>query len=160
MSNFFSHWLIYLVRKFFHSRELNKQCYKMSNYGLCRCCLLGPDCLVGGWLTNPNIPANQWHLQLCREKRERGTRCRWWGGREVEFGKRTLAYVSWVLWGTYYSCQRGVCVCMKCSLKVSVCLYETMDFMKVKCLKVRIVYIALMNVPFGLPNHHNGKCSV
>lgn len=35
-----------------------------------------------------------------------------------------------------------------------------MDFMKVKCLKVRIVCIALMNVPFGLPNRHSGKCSV
>lgn len=49
---------------------------------------------------------------------------------------------------------------MKCSLKVSVYLYESADFMKVKCLKVRIACIMLMNVPFGLPNPHDGKCSV
>lgn len=71
----------------------------------------------------------------------------------------TLAFVSWALAGSYCSCQ-SCFMCVKCSLKVSVCLYKRRDFMKVKCLKVRIACIILMNVPFALPDHRNGNCSV
>ena len=112
-------------------QSTKKKYCKISNYGLCRCCLLGPDYLAGKWLTNPGILANQWHLQLCREKRGRS-----WDAGDGGGGGGGLSLV-----GDACLCELGalrslfllpecvcvcvcVCVCMKCSLKMSVCFHE------------------------------------
>ena len=83
---------------------------------MCRCCLLGPDYLAGKWLTNPGILANQWHLQLCREKRERS----WDAGDGGGGGLRSVRGCLSVWAGCFEVAvllARG-CVC------VCVCVYE------------------------------------
>lgn len=116
-----------------------------------------PDYLAGKWLTNPGILANQWQLQLCGEKRGSWDAGDGGAGEGVEFvGDACLWCLA--LWGPVPLAR--VCVCMKCSLKMSVCLHESGFYESQMSESQDCMHYTDGCSIWFCPNHHNGKCSV